>query len=124
MNAEDHEFRDDPEARALAARLAKTDFAADGRAGRRVRARLKAGPRREARAARGLAAASLAAALAVLVLPFALKGPSAPPPQFPRGPEGLPVLSGRLPAWGAGAPETVIETRRVTIDDLIVKRKF
>lgn len=125
MKNGDEEFRDDPQARRLAERLSRTDFAADGFARERVRARLaarSAAPDRAARIARPLAAASFAAALAVFILPFALKEP-APKTEFPRGPQGLPVLAGRLPAWGSGPAETVFETRSVTIEDIFERRK-
>ena len=121
----DPEFRDDPEARVLAERLARADLSADSRVRASLRARLLAGgraPDPASRIARPAAALAFAAALFVFVLPFALKdAPTAT--GFPRGPEGLPVLPGRLVA--TGMPEApLIETRRTSIDELIVRRRF
>lgn len=152
---EDEEgFRDDPEARALARRLAETDFSAETRARAVLRVRLAAGRRSDAavaRAARPAAALTFAAALVVFALPFLTPEAPEPGPSFPRGPEGLPVLPGRLPAaadapgaapfeavsarvvegagarsvsWRVGGATYVLESRRTSLDEIFVRRSF
>jgi hypothetical protein len=129
----------DPAERELARRLARADFAADSRARAGLRARLLArGPRRPA--ARPALAAAALAVLLVAPLRVVLRRLSAPAPRYARGENGLPVLPGRFDADGADAgrvEETpdgrrivwdvdgerlALETRRVTIDELFVRR--
>jgi len=139
-------FENDPEARELAERLARTDFSADSRVRASLRARLLAGRGAERPGRfRPAAALAFAAALVVFALPFLTKEPAEPGPSFPRGEQGLPVLPGRLSAaaaaappvfetaparvveradgrrslsWSVGGATYVFESRRATLDDI------
>jgi len=131
----------DPDDRELARRLSRADFSADSRVRESLRARLLARGRAPRRSplAPALTAAALAALLVVPLRTFLLR--TAARPRYARGEHGLPVLPGRFDSDAAGAPvveETatgrrvvwnvdgdsyILESRRITADELFVVRR-
>lgn len=125
-----------PEDRALGRRLAGADLGGDAVKRAALRARLLARGPRQGRPFVRTAVLAAAVVAAAFLLPPRRGGP----PRFARGEHGLPVLPGRLDAdpsavarveetatgrrllWDVDGERFVLESRRITIDDVFARR--